>query len=90
MQLYPLPAVIALFGWMYMYFVAGWQDLLFPPAPAPGQTPAALTMKDVLVAPGPLSILWLLLGIVAFLFWARIEKIWPFGPNEIREEFSCI
>jgi hypothetical protein len=47
-------------------------------------------MKDVLVAPGPLSILWLLLGIVAFLFWARIEKIWPFGPNEIREEFSCI
>jgi amino acid transporter len=33
------------------------------------------------------SVGWLLLGCVAFLIWARIEKTWPFGPKDIREEF---
>ena len=33
------------------------------------------------------SVAWLMLGGVAFLIWARVEKTWPFGPKEIREEF---
>ena len=33
------------------------------------------------------SIAWLLLGCAAFLVWARVEKTWPFGPKDIREEF---
>jgi amino acid transporter len=33
------------------------------------------------------SIGWLLLGVVAFLIWARAEKTWPFGPKDIREDF---
>lgn len=30
---------------------------------------------------------WTVLGIIAFLIWARIEHVWPFGPKKIREEF---
>jgi hypothetical protein len=26
-------------------------------------------------------------GCVAFVIWARLEKSWPFGPKEIREQF---
>jgi fructoselysine transporter len=33
------------------------------------------------------SVGWLLLGCIAFLIWARVEKTWPFGPKDIREEF---
>jgi fructoselysine transporter len=33
------------------------------------------------------SVAWLMLGGVSFLIWARVEKTWPFGPKEIREEF---
>jgi amino acid transporter len=33
------------------------------------------------------SLVWLALGGVAFLVWARKEKSWPFGPKEIREQF---
>lgn len=33
------------------------------------------------------SLAWVALGIVAFLIWARTEKVWPFGPKEIREEY---
>jgi amino acid transporter len=33
------------------------------------------------------SLAWIALGVVAFLGWARIERTWPFGPREIREEF---
>jgi hypothetical protein len=74
-------------GWIYMYFVAGWQDLVMRPPPAPGQTLPPLTLHDILLAPGPLSLIWLLLGIVAFILWAMVEQIWPFGPKEIHEEF---
>ncbi len=87
MFLYPLPNLIALVGWIYMYFVAGWQDLVMRPTPAPGQTLAPLTLHDILLAPGPLSLIWLALGIVAFILWAMVEQIWPFGPKEILEEF---
>jgi hypothetical protein len=24
---------------------------------------------------------------VAFVIWARFEKVWPFGPKEITEEY---
>jgi len=27
------------------------------------------------------------LGAVAYLIWARYEKVWPFGPKEVREAF---
>jgi fructoselysine transporter len=33
------------------------------------------------------SLAWLALGCVAFLVWARLEKVWPFGPKEISEEY---
>lgn len=33
------------------------------------------------------SLAWVALGVVAFLIWARVEHVWPFGPKEIREDF---
>ncbi|MFD8307619.1 APC family permease [Streptomyces sp. NPDC059690] len=33
------------------------------------------------------SLAWLGLGCVAYLLWARFEKVWPFGPKEITEEY---
>ena len=27
------------------------------------------------------------MGVVAYLIWARYEKVWPFGLKEIREVF---
>lgn len=33
------------------------------------------------------SLAWLALGIMAYLLWARFEKVWPFGPKEITEEY---
>ncbi|MDV9177573.1 APC family permease [Streptomyces sp. W16] len=33
------------------------------------------------------SLAWLALGCVAFVVWARFEKVWPFGPKEITEEY---
>jgi fructoselysine transporter len=33
------------------------------------------------------SLAWLVLGVGAFLVWARVEKVWPFGPKEVREAF---
>ncbi|MFD9791159.1 APC family permease [Streptomyces sp. NPDC059070] len=35
------------------------------------------------------SLAWLALGCVAFVVWARFEKVWPFGPHEIREEYAA-
>jgi fructoselysine transporter len=34
-----------------------------------------------------LAIVWTAMGVVAYLIWARYEKVWPFGPKEIREVF---
>ncbi|KAB1981222.1 APC family permease [Streptomyces triticiradicis] len=33
------------------------------------------------------SLAWLALGLVAFAVWARLEKVWPFGPKEVSEEY---
>ncbi|MER6422992.1 APC family permease [Streptomyces sp. NPDC001137] len=33
------------------------------------------------------SLAWLALGCVAYVLWARFEKVWPFGPKEIAEEY---
>ncbi len=37
--------------------------------------------------PIELSLGWLVLGCVAFLIWAKVEKLWPFGPKEVREAY---
>ncbi|MFF7176610.1 MULTISPECIES: APC family permease [Streptomyces] len=34
------------------------------------------------------SLAWLALGCVAFVLWARFEKVWPFGPKEITEDYA--
>ena len=33
------------------------------------------------------SLAWLAAGSAAFVLWARFEKVWPFGPKEIHEEY---
>ncbi|MEY9938345.1 APC family permease [Streptacidiphilus sp. MAP5-3] len=33
------------------------------------------------------SLAWVVLGVVAYLIWSRVEKSWPFGPKEIHEEY---
>ena len=60
--LYPVPCIIALVGWVYIFISSGWSAI-------------------------ELAIIWTVLGVVAYLIWARYEKVWPFGPKEIREVF---
>lgn len=60
--LYPLPSIIALAGWIYVYYASGWLPII-------------------------LSLAWVAAGVIAFLVFARVEKIWPFAPIEIHEEF---
>ncbi|WP_026361330.1 APC family permease [Amycolatopsis nigrescens] len=60
--LYPVPSIVALIGWIFIYYQSGTQPVL-------------------------LSIGWLVVGVIAFLIWARAEKTWPFGPKEIRESY---
>jgi len=85
MFLYPLPSILALFGWIYVYVSSGWPMLL------DRQTMQKLDGAEfwhaILHAPGTLSLAWLALGGIAFLIWARAEQTWPFGPQEIREDF---
>ena len=33
------------------------------------------------------SLAWVATGCLAFLLWSKVEKVWPFGPKEIREEY---
>ncbi|MGW5693161.1 hypothetical protein ACWEWX_19950, partial [Streptomyces asiaticus] len=35
------------------------------------------------------SLAWVAAGCVAFVLWARVEKVWPFGPKEISEEYAA-
>jgi amino acid transporter len=63
--LYPLPSVVALIGWVFIYYKSGTQAIL-------------------------LSVVWLAVGAVAFLIWARTERTWPFGPKEVEERFLAI
>jgi amino acid transporter len=60
--LYPVPSLLALAGWTYVYVSAGRTPIIF-------------------------SIVILAAGIAAFMIWARVERQWPFGPKDIREEF---
>jgi amino acid transporter len=60
--LYPVPSILALAGWIYIFQASGW---------------AAIRV----------AIGWTILGVIAFLIWARVEHAWPFGPKEIKEEF---
>jgi amino acid transporter len=55
--LYPLPAIIALIGWVYIYYSAGTESIV-------------------------LSVIWLAVGVLAFLGWARAERTWPFAGRE--------
>ncbi|TCO57393.1 APC family permease [Actinocrispum wychmicini] len=60
--LYPIPSVIALAGWIFIYTQTGWLDIW-------------------------LSLAWLAAGTIAFTIWSSVEKVWPFGAKEIKEEF---
>jgi amino acid transporter len=75
MWLYPLPSIIALVGWVYVFIASGLNvsDGTF--------------VQPFWLNPMLLAIVWTVLGVVAFLFWARYEQTWPFGPKEIKEEY---
>jgi amino acid transporter len=60
--LYPVPTIIALVGWVYIFYSA---------------TPLSQW----------LTLVWIVVGVVAFLIWARVEQTWPFGQKEIKEAF---
>lgn len=62
MWLYPVPALIALAGWVFIYLSADHN--------AAG------------IHPIEWSLLWVAGGAVAFLLWARAQKLWPFRPLE--------
>ncbi|MCU9951938.1 APC family permease [Burkholderia sp. BKH01] len=34
-----------------------------------------------------MSTIWVALGLIAFLIWARVARQWPFGPKHVREVF---
>ncbi|OXM49451.1 APC family permease [Amycolatopsis alba] len=61
--LYPIPTIIALLGWVYIYFSA--------------------TLLSI-----GLSVGWIVLGVAAFLAYAKAEHVWPFGPKGIQESFA--
>lgn len=60
--LYPVPSLIALVGWLYVYYATDRQSQW-------------------------LSTGWIVVGVIAFLVWARVARVWPFGPKEVREVF---
>ncbi len=37
--------------------------------------------------PIELSLLWVVVGIAAFLLWARSKRQWPFGPKVVEEQY---
>ena len=77
MWLYPVPAVVAAVLWFCAYIV-----FAVPDQRLAANNPAHPTWLPVAVSLGVVAA-----GAVAFLVWARIERTWPFGPNEIREEY---
>jgi amino acid transporter len=60
--LYPVPSLVALAGWLYVYHSAGRTAII-------------------------LSVIWLAAGVVAYLIWARVLQVWPFGPKLVREAY---
>ena len=74
MWLYPLFTIIALIGWVYIFIAAGLNGTQF--------------ILPLWTNPMMLAVAWTVLGIIAFLLWARfVEHTWPFGPKEIKEEY---
>jgi amino acid transporter len=61
--LFPLPTLVALVGWVYIFHSA---------------TPLSKW----------LTLAWIVVGVLAFLVWARVERTWPFGPKEIKEAYA--
>jgi len=55
MWLYPLPAVISVVGFCYIFSSSGWLSI-------------------------GMTLVWSVLGVLAFLYWARQNKEWPFAP----------
>lgn len=35
------------------------------------------------------SLGWVALGLASYLVWSRVEKVWPFGPKEVREQYAA-
>ncbi|MFE9423980.1 APC family permease [Kitasatospora sp. NPDC006697] len=33
------------------------------------------------------SLAWVAVGVLAFVLWSKVEKVWPFAPKEITEEY---
>ena len=66
MWLYPVPALVALVGWIYV-------------AAAPEQRQNMGT-----------AVILLMLGIGAFVLWARATKVWPFADKEASAATSHI
>jgi amino acid transporter len=60
--LYPVPSLIALVGWIYIFQASEWSAIR-------------------------LALGWTILGVVAFLIWARTNRVWPFGSKQIVQEF---
>ncbi len=60
--LYPVPSVVALAGWIYVYASADRVSLIG-------------------------SVIWLVVGVVAFVWWARVTDSWPFAPVQVREVY---
>ncbi len=60
--LYPVPSLIALLGWVYIFQASGWSAIR-------------------------LMLGWTVLGLIAYLIWARVNRLWPFGEKRIVEEF---
>ena len=79
MWLYPLPSIIALIGWVYVFVASG---LSINP------TQGTQFILPFWTNPMLLAVGWVVLGVIAFLLWARfVEHTWPFGPKEIKEEY---
>ncbi|GHF87837.1 amino acid transporter [Amycolatopsis bartoniae] len=62
--LYPVPTVLALVGWGYIFYSA---------------SPLSKW----------LTLAWVVVGVVAYLIWAKVERTWPFGEKEIREAYAA-
>jgi amino acid transporter len=60
--LYPVPSLLALVGWIYVFVSA---------------TSTSLILSSASVVA----------GVVAFRIWPRVNRAWPFGPLEIREQY---
>lgn len=35
-----------------------------------------------------LTLAWIVVGVLAFLIWAKVERTWPFGEKEIKEAYA--